>query len=286
MVASNGGTRTVSWTVPNTRVAEGQLDAAAVLDQLKEHLVTLQKPYLNAGCGRIILPSARPSHHAAIDPAIYDYPLWVNVDRNAGPGVDKVMDLFRYPWDIPDNSFDGALVSHVAEHIPHEIRLQFPDAAHVTERTEDGQFVRITTTPDDYLGRAGQLQRCQDGWYAWWAEMWRVLTPGAIVHVLSPYAWSQGAITDPSHTRYLTEHTFSHSMAPDPNSPFEYNTAGLHFEMVGAVGFTLYPAWTHLVPAPGDDEGTAASKGVLLTEALRRHINVAMEISLKLRAVK
>ena len=210
-----------------------------------------QKPYLNAGCGRIILPGEQPAHHGLVSPAIYQYPYWVNADRNMQPGVDKVIDLFSYPWDFPDNSFDGALFSHVCEHIPHGIKLK------------------------DDSPRAQELAKCQDGWYSWWAEAHRVCTPGAIIHVLSPYAWSQGSMTDPSHTRYLTEHTFSHSMKPDPNSPFEYATGGLHFEQDDPAVFRVTEMFAHLQDDPQE-----------LTRALQTRINVAYELYVKLRAVK
>jgi len=199
-----------------------------------------QQPYINLGCGRVILPAPAPGHYSLIAPGVTDYALWVNADRNMQPGVDRVVDLFSYPWPFEDNSFDGALLAHIAEHIPHQ--------------------------PD--YGK-------QDGWYAFFAELWRVLTPGAVAHILSPYGWSQGAITDPTHTRLITEQTFTHSMAPDPHSPFEYATGGLHFEQVEPARFRITEMFTHLLDDP-----------VELTRALQTRINVAYEIYVKLRAIK
>jgi SAM-dependent methyltransferase len=210
-----------------------------------------QKPYLNLGCGRIILPAPKPTHHALVDDAVYAYPLWTNADRNAEPGVDCVMDAFRYPWDFADNSFDGALLTHLIEHVPHEIKLK------------------------DDSERAQQLAKCQDGFYSFFAELYRVLTPGAVVHILSPYGWSQGAITDPTHTRLITEHTFSHSMQPDPNSPFKYETGGIHFEMVDAPRYTINELFSHLVGNPQ-----------ALQYAFQTQLNVAYEIMVKLRVIK
>jgi len=64
---------------------------------------------LNVGCGRNVLPG------------------WVNLDSYAGPGVDMVVDLEECgrapidlghsPIDLPDNSVDEFLLSHVIEHI-------------------------------------------------------------------------------------------------------------------------------------------------------------------------
>ena len=200
----------------------------------------MANPYLNIGAGRLIFPGAQPAHHNLVDSGIYGYPYWHNVDRNMQPGIDETVDVFCYPWPWPDDSFDGALLAHIAEHIPHQ--------------------------PDN--GK-------QDGWYAFFYELWRVLTPGAIAHVLSPYAWSQGAMTDPTHTRYLTEHTFTHSMAPDERSPFEYATGNMHWRMVEPARFNITPLFAHLQ----DDQQE-------LQRALQTRINVAYELYVKLEAVK
>lgn len=209
-----------------------------------------QKAYLNLGCGNIHLPGERPAHHGLVDAAIYDYPLWWNVDRNAGAGVDFVTDLFRYPWPMDSNGFDGAVLTHLAEHIPHGIR-------------------------HDETPRGLALGELQDGWFAFWAELWRVLTPGAMVHVLSPYGWSDGAITDPTHTRMLTPHSFLHSMTPNPDAPFAYATDGIHFEMVGAPVYAVHPDYVDLSDNP-----------TLFGDLLRSRINVVHEFYVRLRCVK
>jgi hypothetical protein len=228
----------------------------------------MQKPYLNLGSGKIILPTIdRPVHHALVEPAIYGYPLWHNVDRNMQPGVDQCVDLFSYPWPLASDSYDGALLSHIAEHIPHEIRISGSgiNMGDIADKPEHDNMLTL---------RAQELEKCQDGWYAFFAELYRVLTNGAIVHILSPYGWSQGAITDPTHTRLLTEHTFTHSMAPDPNSPFEYNTAGIHFEMLGWTPH-INEMFRHLM----DDRGE-------LTRAIGTRINVVYEMYVQLKVVK
>lgn len=219
-----------------------------------------QRKYLNLGCGRIILPCEKPLHHALVDTAIYNYPLWHNVDRNGSEGVDECVDVFTYPFPWADNSFDGALLSHLCEHIPHEIDL----------------VARYTYKPYElWTERDRVLSEVQDGWYAFFAELYRVLTDGAIVHILSPYGWSQGAITDPTHTRLLTEHTFTHSMQPDTHSPFQYETGGINFEMVGSPQFGITEMFQHLVGKPE-----------LLQLAFQTNINVAYDMYIKLRVVK
>ena len=67
---------------------------------------------LNLGCGRLIFPTLdKPAHHTLLPDAIYTYPDWLNVDRNQQPGVDKVVNLFEYPWPLESDAYDGALVS-------------------------------------------------------------------------------------------------------------------------------------------------------------------------------
>ncbi len=211
-----------------------------------------QKPYLNLGCGNIILPAERPAHHGLIDPAIYDYPLWHNVDVNNAPGVDQRIDLFTYPWALEDNSYDGALLAHLCEHIPHEIIVG-----------------------DSSVSDIARLNATQNGWFAFFSELYRVLTDGAVVYILSPHARSDGAIHDPTHTRYLLPETFLHSMQPDPDAPFTYATGGIHFTTIDAPTYQLHPDYNHLQGRPE-----------LLQQAAMHEWNVVYGFAMKLRVVK
>lgn len=217
----------------------------------------VQKPYLNLGCGRVILPAERPAHHESVDPTIYSYPLWVNADRNAGPGVDEVVDLFRYPWPWDDNSFDAALLAHLVEHIPHAIN------------SDDPRYCAM-----------------QDGWYAFLFELWRVLTPGAVAHIIAPYAFSTAAMTDPSHTRYITDAVFVHALDEHAGAPFRYETGGVHLAMIGDPVYRLTEWFAHLAPKPGDPQTLREHKQRELQRALATQVNVAHEICVRLRVVK
>lgn len=225
-----------------------------------------QLPYANLGAGRIILPGERPYFHGLVDESIYFYPLWRNIDRNPEPGIDDCVDLFAYPWPFADNSFDGALCSHLLEHVPHEIRFAGNYEGYLDDSFENKKA---------FDERWYKLAAMQDGWFAFMHELWRVCTPGAIIHILAPYGWSQGAITDPTHTRLLTEHTFTHSLKPDPDAPFAYQTGGLHLEMEGGAVFHPTEMFQHLANSP-----------VEFTRALQTHINVVYEFMVKLRVVK
>jgi len=59
---------------------------------------------LNLGCGKDIKEG------------------YVNVDSVKLPGVDKVIDLNKYPWPFKDNEFDFVFCSHILEHLDSIIR--------------------------------------------------------------------------------------------------------------------------------------------------------------------
>lgn len=54
-------------------------------------------------------------------------PGFVGVDIADIPGVDEVMDLFRFPWRFPDSSVDTVFCSHFFEHVPAKLRARFMD---------------------------------------------------------------------------------------------------------------------------------------------------------------
>jgi hypothetical protein len=168
---------------------------------------------LNLGCGRAHLPTTSDNPFTAHQqyalerfmPAAYETKAgWVNVDQEDLPGVQEVVDLFTYPWvrqsngnPWNDNSVDEIFCSHIVEHIPHVARL--------------GSVV------DKHLQQAARL----DGWYAFFYEAWRILKPGGHILIVAPYAWSSGAVQDPTHTRYVQPESFSY-FAPNPDAPFDY----------------------------------------------------------------
>src|SRR5688572_6772440 len=100
----------MAWVTLENVINSSSVVSAKELNTIADGV---QRPMLNLGCGRIILPAPRPAHHALIDAAIYDYPYWHNVDRNQQPGVNQVLDLFQYPWPLESDAYDGALLSHI-----------------------------------------------------------------------------------------------------------------------------------------------------------------------------
>lgn len=221
-----------------------------------------RKPMLNLGCGTTHFPSEPPPGHEFIDPAIYAYPDWLNVDKVEGVGADKVFDLFAYPWPLEDNSFDGAILGHIAEHVPHEIKAR-------DFREDDPATIDTTSKSCEHL------LELQDGWYAFFSELYRVLTPGAIAHIISPYGWSDGAITDPTHTRLLTINTFHHGLSPSQyTGTFKYNI-DCNFMVDGG---PVYRFSEMAKPFQHDQDQ--------LMNAIMTRINMVYDFYIRLKAVK
>lgn len=206
-------------------------------------------PYLNLGCGKIHLPCEKPGHHALVEDTLYNYRPWVNVDHSTNVGADMNFDLFTYPWPLPSDSYDGALLAHIVEHIPHPIH----------------------TVNNELLlpHRANELRQLPDGFYAFFSELHRVLRRGAVAYVLCPYGLSVGAMQDPTHTRFIVANTFDYLYA-DPNAPFD-KSYGSTWEAVNPC--ILYPT-----------ELGARLQGVMLnTEMI---FNAYQDIYAQLRVVK
>ena len=230
-----------------------------------------QNKWLNLGCGREILPRERRPEYALVPESVFTWPLWENIDRNAAPGVDCVMDLFSYPWNLPSDSYDGALLCHLAEHIPHDIRIDRHSAGH--------------STNFPFHDRATELAQMQDSWFCFFSELYRVLTPGAQVYVLSPYATSSGYLSDPTHTRPITELVLQHSMQPNPDAPFEYANGGINFKMI-ETRFAIMDHYKHLLPTQDDPPHIASAKSEQLQHLMHSQWNVVSDIFARLEVIK
>lgn len=100
---------------------------------------------------------------------------FLGVDLKAGEHVDYVVDLFcGDPWPWPDNSVEETFSAHLVEHIPH------------------------------YRPEYGGV----DGWWVFFNELYRVCKPDAKCTFVHPYAKSDRAFWDPTHTRYIHETTW------------------------------------------------------------------------------
>lgn len=244
----------------------------------------VQGKYLNLGCGREILPRERRPEYALVPEAVFHYPLWHNVDRNAAPGVDQVIDLFTYPWPLPSDSFDGVLLSHIVEHIPHRIEMNQLVFEEMVSQDTDTDFGKLFPKFNVNL-RYFELAKLQDSWFAFWSELYRVLTPGAQVYILSPYGKSDGQLSDPTHTRPITEMVLQHSMQPNPDAPFEYANGGINFT-VKQIAYGVTPRYAALMPLASDPPDVVNVKQVQFTAALETNWNVVSDIFCQLECVK
>lgn len=89
-------------------------------------------------------------------------------------GADIHHDLFTYPWPIKTGAVREAVCNHFVEHIPHY-------------RPEYGG---------------------QDGWWMFFAELYRICRKDATVVFSHPYAQSARADWDPTHTRRVSDVTW------------------------------------------------------------------------------
>lgn len=84
-------------------------------------------------------------------------------------------DLLEFPWPLEDNSVAATYSSHFVEHIPHFIQGTDPKI---------------------------------DGWWHFFAELYRVLEDGGIAEFIHPFSRSDRAFFDPTHTRYIHYQTW------------------------------------------------------------------------------
>lgn len=97
-------------------------------------------------------------------------PNWFGIDYRPLHGIDLVQDLEKQPWPIPSESFNTAILSHVAEHI----------------------------------------NPAKGGFLSFMNEIYRILKPEGELILSVPYATSPGMFRDPSHCNFLNEETFSY----------------------------------------------------------------------------
>lgn len=220
---------------------------------------------LHLGAGRIILPVTKetePDHLKNMPEACFE-PGWVNVDKYRNPGIDETLDLFRFPWvrssngnPFNDNSVDEIYCSHLIEHIPHQVQ------------THNMVPLGWRKQYDDLCGRL-------DGWFVFFYECWRVLKPDGVIHLVTPFALSNSALCDPTHTRYIVPGAFAY-FKPNPDAPFDYNIP-CQFEAVADPIYRIRGDWVGRINAMTE---------LQVVTAAHTYFDACDEIRLSLRAIK
>lgn len=225
------------------------------------------KPMLNLGCGLTRFPGPPPdSHDGLVAPEVYSYPDWLNISRNAEETPDQVMDLFTYPWGLKSDAYEGAVVGHLLEHVPHEIKIS--------------NYARGCGL--GWIGRVEELANMQDGFFAFMSELWRVLKPDGIAHIICPYGLSRAYMSDPTHTRPIVEGTFGYLGGRNPNATYHYARGAGRFEMIEPIFYAFTPlgmTWWASLPEEARTQEN-------LTAALEQYHWVVRTMYIRLRAVK
>jgi len=125
-----------------------------------------------------------------------------------------------------------------------------------------------------------------DGWFAWFAELHRILKPGSFAHILCPHGHSDGALADPTHTRYVMPHTFAYFLEDGQGHQFAYNTGSLWRLQNDQIRYRITEMFAHLFPGPEDTPEETAGKHRQLQLAMMTQINAVYEFYAPLEVVK
>lgn len=225
---------------------------------------------LNLGCGTFPFPLVRGQepvaivdHVVPVPDTVYE-PGWINVDKFPMPGVQEVINLFRFPWirssngsPFNDDSIEEIWAAHLIEHIPHEVKLSHDLPPLIKAEWRD--------IIDNY-----------DGFFVFFKEVYRILKPDGLIHMRFPYAVNYPSLCDPTHTRYITMGTFGYLNPQEDGDPFDYNV-GINFQLVGKVLMRFTEDWNQ-------EREYLSEKGI--GRMLRDSYSCVDQISVTLRAVK
>ncbi len=209
---------------------------------------------LNLGCGRRLLDG------------------FINIDLQKMDGVDKVMDLFTFPWDLPDNYADYMIASHVVEHIPHDVRIK-PETKTQKFSITPGANDIIEIPVVNYHPEGNKYLKYNDGFFCFFAEVHRVLKPGAFITVICPYGHTTQSLQDPTHTRFIVSETFGY-LSQDQYDRELYYGIDFNFEVMHEGSLLYCNPWTNNLPAR------------LLKYHTEHTINTANTVRVDMRVIK
>lgn len=171
---------------------------------------------LNLGAGKVLMREGEEGYS------------WLNVDRLSLPGIDVQTDLFHYPWPWPDDYADHIEASHLVEHTPHEARR-------ATRQLTPAECQRWRELRD------------LDGFFAFFAEVWRVLKMGGTITCVTPWGYADGAWQDPTHTRAILPSTLSY-LSGEAQANWDYQLP-LRYGMYEPLSFGVNGKFAALVAA-------------------------------------
>ena len=177
-----------------------------------------------------------------------------HIDCAPGCRPDEIADLLSPAWweSKENGSVDEIVIEHFLEHVPH----QLPD------RYAHGTIMR---TPEDGL--------------VWFMnECYRVLKSGGTMEVAYPHHQCHAAYSDPTHTRFITEHTFGYFDALlRPVRGHGHYPIGTDFEMSNRKSYGLLDHASHL---------SHPERALELEIMAREHWNVMWECRIWMTAHK
>lgn len=158
------------------------------------------------------------------------------VDIAQTDGVDTVCDLFQDRWPFDDDTVDEAFSSHVVEH-------------------------------------AYPVGGPRDGLIHFMNELHRVCRHDATVEIVHPYGLSKRAFQDPTHCRYLNEHTWPYfSLEARRQMKVDHYPITADFELTGL--------------ANGWFPGYELRNDAVRTEHAQHYWDVVTDLAVTLRAIK
>lgn len=171
---------------------------------------------------------------------------WLNVDNFVECDPDRMLEIERTPWDLPDDAFDEILMKHVLEHVGADFTT----------------FAAIMR------------------------ELYRVLKPDGVLEIHVPHVRHDTFWSDPTHVRAFTPLTFEMMskrrnlewVAAKANYTMLALVMKVDFEVV-TMGQNYDPKWVARVQS-------GELKQEQLREIAALNWNVARELQVKLRAVK
>ncbi len=188
---------------------------------------------------------------------------FVSVDKFQQENVEQIQDLFSYPWIWDNDSIGGVYASHLIEHIPHD-----PSIRHGWALTRG-------------MGKWAEKLATLDGFFCFFAEVWRICQHGAEVECIAPFGMSVRALQDPGHRRSIVAETVSYlTPGDDRKGTFSYALPFLYESVT--ISLRGNPAVEYMANLGNSDPAYGAEA----MARVRMFWNQAEEIRFVLKVVK